>query len=58
MVEILTQTLTTSRFQVKGFDLATDALNSLLEDTSQIVLTDIQMTGMNGLKLLKEVTNR
>ncbi len=53
--EALTDTLLLGGYQVTPVDSAENALVKLSDQTFELVVSDIQMEGMNGLSLLKSI---
>jgi|WetSurSiteA1Bulk_404760.scaffolds.fasta_scaffold13290_4 DNA-binding NtrC family response regulator len=49
--DVLCRILNLLGFEVKSFGNAFDALNSFINEVFELVLTDIQMPGMNGWEL-------
>ena len=55
---VLEKALTREQIQFRSFATAQEALDALIDDTPQVVLSDIRMPGTSGLELLQQFRER
>ena len=55
---VLARALNNAHFRVLSCDSGTQALHMLEEQLPQVVITDIQMSGMTGLELLENINHK